>query len=260
MNLQFCFKKGDLDVIGRPEVSATKLAPDNPAEFKVKVSLFPRLVLPDYKAVAIKANKKPEEIVVVEEKEIETVISQITKEHEQTKGKKDFAVTDESVKELGDFTSVADLKEKVKSGLTAHKKSRATEKRRAELLDTVVKDTKGEIPEVLIENELARLEGEFKTQIERMGATFENYLKEIKKDRETVRKEWRPDAEKRARLHLALAEIARAEKLVAPKEAIDAEIKHILEHYKDAREENVRAFVENNILNQKTIEFLENQK
>lgn len=254
------FKKEELDVIGRPEVTTTKLAPENPAEFKVKVSLFPRLTLPDYKEIAVKSNKKPEESVEVTEKEIDTVLAQITREYEKVHDKKDFIVTDDNVKELGDFASVADLRTKAIEGMTGHKKSQAVEKRRAELLDAIVKATKGDIPEVLIENELTRLEGEFKTQIERMGSTFETYLKEIKKDREAVRKEWRPDAEKRARLHLALAEIARAEKIVAEKSAVEAEVKHILEHYKEAREENVRAFVENNLLNQKTIEFLENQR
>lgn len=254
------FKKEDLDVIGRPDISVLKLAPDNPAEVRVIVSLFPKLKLPDYKALAEKANKKPAEKIELEEKEIDAVIAQITKEYEQHTNKTHVVITDENVKEIGEFASVADLRKKVTEGLTAHKTTRAGEKRRAELLDKVTAETTGEIPDVLIENELHRLEGEFKTQIERLGASFETYLKEIKKDRKTLLKEWRPDAEKRARLHLALAEIARAEKLTAPKEEVEAEVKHVMEHYKEAREENVRAFVENTILNQKTISFLEDQK
>jgi len=255
--LEEIFRTEKLDVIGRPTVSATKLAPGNPAVFKVTVALFPRLTLPDYKVIATKENKKPAAEPKLEDKDVDAVIAEIVKEHQTHEGKKEFALSDETAKELGDFSSVADLRVKVTEGLTAHRKSREADKRRAELLDKIVGGTKGDIPTVLIDNELARLEADFEMQLARLGSTLETYLKEIKKDRETLRKEWRPDAEKRARLHLALAEIARTEKIVAPPAEVDAEVKHILEHYKNAKEENARLFVENIILNQKTIEFLE---
>ena len=254
------FEKEKLDVIGRPSVSATKLAPGNPAEFTVTVALFPKLALPDYKALAAKANKKPEEEVKTEEKEIDAVIAQITKEHEMRTKKSEFKLAEDSVKELGDFASLADMRSKVTEGLTGHKKNRAGEKRRAELLDAITKGTKGDLPEILIEHELNRLEGEFAGQMAQIGGTFDDYLKEIKKDREALRKEWRTDAEKRARLHLALAEIARGEKIIVTEEELNAEMKPILEHYKDAKEDHVRSFVENTILNRKTIAFLEEQK
>lgn len=266
------FRVEKLDVIGRPIVAATKLAPGNPAVFKVTVPLFPRLSLPDYKAIAAKENKKPIPETKTEEKDIDAIVAEIVKEHQAhdglpparaggaQAGKNEFTLSDETAKELGEFSSVADLRAKVTEGLSAHRKSREADKRRAELLDTIVKETRGEIPDVLIDNELLRLEADFEREITRLGSTFDAYLKEIKKDRETLREERRPDAEKRARLLLVLAEIARAEKIIAPPAEVDAEVKHILEHYKDAKEENARLFVENTILNQKTIEFLEVQK
>ena len=104
------------------------------------------------------------------------------------------------------------------------------------------------------------MESELQAQIERMGGSFDGYLAEIKKDRETVRKEWRPDAERRARLQLMLLQIARAENITAPKEAVETEVKHILEQYKDASEENARGYIETVLTNKKVIEFLESQK
>jgi FKBP-type peptidyl-prolyl cis-trans isomerase (trigger factor) len=251
------FRGESLDVIGRPAVGVQKLAPGNPAVFTVTCSLFPRLTLPDYKTIAAKENKKPDKEPTVEEKDIDAVIAEIVKERNAHTGKKEFQLTNETVRELGEFTSAADLRSKVSEGLMTHRKDREREKRRATLLDAIAAGTKGDIPDVLIENELARLEADFSMQIERLGSTFDAYLGEIKKSREDVRKEWRPDAGKRARLHLALAEIARAEKIVAPPEEVGAEVKRILAHYKNAREETARLFVENTILNQKTIEFLE---
>ena len=56
--------KEGIEPISRPEVSITKLAKDNPFEFKAKVSILPNIVLPDYKVIASKAEKK--EISVID--------------------------------------------------------------------------------------------------------------------------------------------------------------------------------------------------
>ncbi len=251
------FKTEKMDVIGQPQIQTLKLAPENPAEFKLTLSLYPTLTLPDYRKIAGEENRKPEESSDVSEKEVDTVIAEITKQHTNKTGKKDFSLTEETAKELGEFGSVADLRKKVTEGVTGHKRERLKEKRRAELLDRIIRKAEGDIPEILIESELHRMENELKGEIERFGGTFEAYLKEIKKDPETMRKEWRESAEKRARLQLALFQIAKAENITAPKEQVDAEVKHLLEHYKDATEENARSFVETTILNQQVISFLE---
>ncbi len=261
------FRTEKLDVIGRPHVEALKLAPENPAEFKITLSLYPELTLPDYKKVANEHNGKKPEAIEVAEKEIDTVLAEIKKQHETESGKKDFAITDETVKEFGKFETVADLRAKVKEGLLSHKEERSREKRRAQLLDALTDKAKGELPDVLIESELSRMESELRSQIEQMGgrpngdssgrASFENYLKEIKKDRDALRKEWSKDAERRARLQLALFQIARAEKLVASEAEVEAEVKHLLEHYKNANPENARSYVETLLTNQKVLKFLE---
>lgn len=254
------FQTERLDVIGRPSVESMKLAPDNPAEFRITLSLLPTLSLPDYKKIAAEEGKTPEAAPMVEEKEIDAVIAELTRQHGETTGKKDFVLSPESVKELGAFETVAHFRSKVKEGILGHKKIRAKEKRRASLLDRIVRDARGDLPDILIESELDRMEAELKDEIKRVGATFDMYLKEVKKDREILRTEWRADAEKRARLQLVLVQIARAEHITAPKEMVDAEVKHVLEHYKGAQEESARAFVETLLTNQKVIEFLENQK
>lgn len=254
------FRAEKLDVIGRPRVEALKLAPENPAEFKVTLSLYPELTLPDYKKIASEHNDKKPETIEVAEKEIDTVLAEIKKQHETESGKKDFAITDETVKEFGKFETVADFRAKVKEGLTSHKEERGREKHRAQLLDRLTDKAKGELPDVLIESELSRMESELRSQIEQMGASFENYLKEIKKDKDALRKEWSKDAERRARLQLVLFQIARTEKLTASEAEVETEVKHLMEHYKNANPENARSYVETLLTNQKVLKFLEEQK
>ena len=50
--------KEGIEPISQPEVSITKLAKDNPLEFKAKVSILPNIILPDYKAIASKIERK----------------------------------------------------------------------------------------------------------------------------------------------------------------------------------------------------------
>ncbi|HBV01294.1 MAG TPA: hypothetical protein DEF00_02780 [Candidatus Taylorbacteria bacterium] len=248
-----------LDVLGRPRVETLKLAPDNPTEFKVTFALYPTLALPDYKKIASLQNSKTPEPIQVGEKEIDAVVAEIIKQHENAAGeeKKDFVLTDETVNAFGGFKTVADFRAKVKEGLAARKEELSKEKRRAELLDALVRESRGDIPGLLIENELARMEHELRGQVENLGGSFDDYLKEVKKDAVALKKEWGKDAERRARLQLMFFQIAREEKIAAEEKSIEAEVKHLLEHHKNADPQSARSFVETLLTNQKVIEFLE---
>jgi hypothetical protein len=57
-----------------------------------------------------------------------------------------------------------------------------------------------------------------------------------------------------------LLEIARANALTPSEERVEVEVKHLLEHYKNADPENARNYIETLLTNQKVLEFLEAQK
>lgn len=48
------------DAIGRPDIQITKIARENPLEFKVTVTVMPEIKLPDYKKIAKTETKKKE--------------------------------------------------------------------------------------------------------------------------------------------------------------------------------------------------------
>ena len=48
--------------IGRPEITLTKMAENNPLGFKIKTSVLPEVILPDYKNIAKKIIAKKEEV------------------------------------------------------------------------------------------------------------------------------------------------------------------------------------------------------
>ena len=97
------------------------------------------------------------------------------------------------------------------------------------------------------------------SDITQMGLKFEDYLKHLNKTPDDLKKEFRKDAEKKAKLGLILNEIAKAEKIVADEAEVAKEVAAILEHYKDADLERAQMHAESVLTNEKIFQFLESQ-
>lgn len=254
-----------LNVIGRPEVIITKLAPNNPIEFKIKTAIVPEVILPDYKKISSKI-EKIKNIDNVTEKELEETLEQIKKgiagrkkdgdKNSQAGG--EVELTDEFVKTLGEFKDLADFKTKIKESLIKEKGIRAKEKRRIDIVEAIIKETKIDIPKILIGSEIDKMMSQFKDDIVRMNMVFEEYLKKIKKTEDNLRTEWGNEAQKRAKLQLILNKISIQEKIKISEEDIKRETDNILKHYKNAKPENVRVYIESVLTNEKVFQLLEN--
>ena len=256
-------EEAGLDTIGRPAVSITKLALGNPLEFKVRTAVLPEFKLPDYKKIAEeimgKERSKPEKIGV-EEKEIEEVLLQIRKNKAQIDKTENLPeLNDEFAKTAGNFKNVEDLRTKIKENIVTEKQARETEKRRAEIMEALMKATEMELPEILVASETEKSLAQFKDDITRMGGKWEDYLAHAKKSEEDLRKDLRENSEKKAKIQLIFNKIAEAEKLEPNKEILEHEVKQIIEHYKDALEENVRIYVATQLQNQEVLKLLEQQ-
>ena len=265
-----------IDAIGRPEIALTKIAVGSDLSFKIKTAVMPEVTLPDYKKIADKENAKPVEKVTVTEKEIEAVIMEIRQSrvdhtgHDHAKMSKedhDKAVEtslpvfdDAFVKTVGDFKDVADFKAKVTENIQKDKEHKANEKKRIEIAEAVIKETKADLPKVIVEAELDKMEAQFNDDITRMGIKAEDYMKHLKKTREEMRAEWRGDALKRATLQIVLHKIAETEKITADPERAEKEIKAVLEHYPDADLNRVRNYVESMLVNEKVFDLLVGKK
>jgi len=169
-------------------------------------------------------------------------------------------VNDDFVKGLGPFENVADFKSKLKDNIKLEKENQLKEKTRLKIVEKIIDDSKIEMPEILVEVELDKILYRMESDISQMGLKFEDYLKHIKKTVEDIRKEFRNDAEKKAKLALVLNEISKTENIKADPEQVDKEVAMILEHYKEADPERARLHAENVLTNEEVFKFLENQK
>ena len=183
-----------IDAIGKPSIQVTKLAKDNPLEFKITTSVTPEIKLPDYKKIAL---------------------AEIRKQN------------------IND--------------------------RRINILEAICTDSTIDLPEVMVESELNRTESQFRADIERMNVKIEDYLKHANKNLDDIRKEWRPHAEKKAKIQLILNEIAKTENIKPDPASIENEVDNIVKHYKDADREQASIYAETVLTNEKVLGFLESQ-
>jgi FKBP-type peptidyl-prolyl cis-trans isomerase (trigger factor) len=264
----------EIDAIGKPLVQITKLAKDNPLEFKVTTAIVPKFKLPDCKKLAreILDKNQPTEPKVTD-KDVNEAILRIrksyashkdhdhekmtTEEHEKAILNSLPEFNDEFVRTLGDFKDVEDFKNKAREIIGKNKEDEVKEKTRIKIADAIVHETKIELPEIMIESELDRTQQQFEQDTEKMGVKMDDYLKHAKKSLEDIRKEWRPYAEKKAKLQLILNAIATTEKIMPSKEEVDVEVNNIIEHYKEANREHATTYVETVLTNEKVFQWLE---
>lgn len=259
-------EENNIDAIGRPEITITKIASGNPLGFKIRTAIMPAIKLPDYKKIAKEVMSEKDEPIVTTDEEVEKVITDIRRSRAQSSTPetkvedKDLPeLTDEDVKGLGKFDSVADLKSKIKENLTEEKIHRASEKKRLGVMDKVIAGMEVIMPKILIESELNKMIAEMRSEIERMGLKFEDYLVHLKKTVEDMKKDWAGDAERRVKFGLAMDEIANLEKLAGTAEEIEKEFKHLLAHYPEANPANIKNYVEAMLRHNKVFDWLEEQ-
>ncbi len=253
-------------LIGRPEITVTKLAPGNELQYKVKVAVLPEVKLPDYKEIAGRVRREKKEISVSGEEILKTLDwireSRATGEGE---ARKVPDLTDEFAKSLGSFSDVEALKKNVKDGLRLEKEEREKQRIRARILEEIAKNAAIEIPDALAEAEFAKMLGELKSGVEGMGMKWEDYLSHIKKTPEELRQDWIEDAANRARSALVLREIGKTENIRPSDEEVRQRADEFLRQYKTSEEaekgldpEKLKEYTMGVLRNEKVFAFLEN--
>jgi FKBP-type peptidyl-prolyl cis-trans isomerase (trigger factor) len=262
-----------LDVLGRPQVRLTKIAHGSPLECTIITAVFPDITLPDYKKIAGSAGKGIHASVVTDE-DVEKTIEQIQRmragnephehkegeEHDEEKESKALPPLDDAyVKTLGDFDSVDAFKAKLRENIQKEKERETKDKKRVAIMEAIAAKAGIELPQVILDQELSRMEDEFSHEVSRMGMSIDTYLKAVKKTREEMQKDWEPDAEKRAKVQLLIAKIAEVEKITADPEALERDAKPLREQYPDAAPERIEGYLAMLQTNEKVFQMLENE-
>ena len=268
-------KDNNIDAIGRPEITITKIARGNDLEFKIKTAVVPEIKLPDYNKIAKKIEK--ENIKEVTDEDVAKTILEIQRmrahedahialspedqaahKHPEIKDEDLPVVDDAFVKTLGAFENVEDFKTKMKENMIMEGERLAKEKRRIAIIEKLIEETEVDVPRMLVDIELDRMFARLRGDIEQSGLKMEDYLSHLKKDENAIRSEWENDAKKRAKSELIIDAISKKENIVPDPEKVEKEAEMLKQMYKDVDPIRARDYVTHFMMNQQVIEFLEN--
>jgi len=173
-------------------------------------------------------------------------------------------LNDEFAKTMGQFETLADLREDIRTRLTASAEKAADREVERKIVDEVVARSKVDFPDVLVDHDVSHDLADMQNRLDRQGMTLEQYLRQIGKTEEEFASELREQAVQGVRAGLVLGEISNAENVDVTDEEVDAEIERIAAESK-ATTESVETYIEarggrpalkNSLLNRRILDFL----
>ena len=149
--------------------------------------------------------------------------------------------------------------DKIRENLETERARELRDKHRASIVEAIIRDTKADLPQVLVDSELAKMFAEMRSNISSMGIEWQGYLDKAKKTEDDLRLEWRDKAKERVTANLAILEIGRDQGVEVTDEEIAPDLSTLLEQYPDADPDRARAYVNESLYNNKVLEYLEGQ-
>lgn len=125
---------------------------------------------------------------------------------------------------VGPFKTLDDLKAEILKQTQADMDTQAQRAFENELLAAIAAETKADIPKVLIDEEIERMEAEEKRNLVYRGQTWQEHLEAEGKTAEEHKEGLRADAETRVKTGLMLGEIAEAEKVQIGPDEVNREV------------------------------------
>lgn len=145
---------------------------------------------------------------------------------------------DEFAKDASEFSTMKEWKASVKKTLQDRNDSVASNEDEQKLLDEIVANSTMDIPSAMIENEIDGRVEEFERNLQRQGLNIQAYYKYTNSTEKDLRESYREVVNKNLRRSLVMNEIVKAEKIVAPQDKVDEEIKK----YADAQQKDFNEF------------------
>lgn len=174
------------------------------------------------------------------------------------------ALDDDFAKEVGDYETLAALKDFIKERLEDRARQEADDKLRNDVLEAVREQAEVDIPEVMIENETDAMLRQMENRFAQQGLKFEDFLSYSGKTLDDIKAEMRLGAEKNVKTELLLDTVSKVENISVEEAELAKEIAQLAEAY-GQEEKAVRSALEKNgqleaieqvVRHRKTLDFL----
>ena len=139
---------------------------------------------------------------------------------------------DEFAKDASEFDTLEELKENIRSNITAEREESAKRDFEDELMVKVADGITAEIPQVMIDTQVENFVESFKNRIQsQMGIPFEQYMKFANVEESKLYEDAKEPSLRQVKLNLALTEIIKVENIEATDEEIEAEYERAAKMY-----------------------------
>ncbi|MBP0969835.1 MAG: trigger factor, partial [Oscillospiraceae bacterium] len=169
---------------------------------------------------------------------------------------------DEFAKDVSEFDTMDELRADTRKNLEKEAEERADQEFENALLEKLIENLEGEVPEALIEDQIDNDLQEFAYRLQSQGISFDVYKQLVGGDDNAIRNQMRSQSEKTAKIRLALDAINRAENFEVSDEEIEDEYKKIAESY-GIEVDRVKELVDTksvrrDVTNRKALEVIKN--
>ena len=140
-------------------------------------------------------------------------------------------VDDDFVKDVSEKDTVAEYREELKGEIAHRLEHQAEHDIEDKLTAAVIEKVEGEIPSQMIDNEAQNMLREMDMRLRQQGMDMNTYMRYTGMTAESVLEMYKPEAEKRVKMRLALEKIARIEDIKPSDDEIEEEYKKMAEAY-----------------------------
>lgn len=169
---------------------------------------------------------------------------------------------DNFASDVSEFDTLKEFKADLRKKLKAQFNEMIDSQRENKVLDKVIEETKFDVPNRMIEDEVENELRNFQYRLQAQGLNYEDYKKYTGNTDEEIKKTFKEPAEKRVKLGLILEKYAQENKLKATKRDYDKELDKLAEMYKAEDKEEFKKsmsegsleFLDRGILNSKAID------
>lgn len=141
-------------------------------------------------------------------------------------------VDDDFVKDVSEFDTLDAYRADIREKLAKSREAKAKDDMDNKLIDEVVSKLQAEIPEAMFENRINDDLRDFSYRLQSQGMNIDTYMKYTGQNKDSIRGQFRPQAERQVKLRLALEKIAELEQIVPSDEDIEREYAEMAENYK----------------------------
>lgn len=169
---------------------------------------------------------------------------------------------DNFASDVSEFDTLKEFKADLRKKLKAQFNEMVDTQRENKVLDKVIEETKFDVPNRMIEDEVENELRNFQYRLQAQGLNYDDYKKYTGNTDDEIKETFKEPAEKRVKLGLILEKYAKDNKIKATKRDYDKELDKLAEMYKAEDKEEFKKsmsegsleFLDRGILNSKSID------